>query len=199
MAEDSAAPEEGSDGATHRLGPVRQAGSGNEIVGSHDGSGLTIAVACGRFNDEITTRLLDGALSRLAECGVSEERRVVVWVPGSFELPLTAQALAASGRVDAVVCLGAVVRGETAHFDFVAGECAAGLQRVQLDTGIPCVFGVLTTETWEQALERSGGSVGNKGAESVETAIEMVHVLRRVLAVGEEAAGARAPALEAAG
>jgi 6,7-dimethyl-8-ribityllumazine synthase len=104
----------------------------------------------------------------------------VVWVPGSFELPLAAQAVAASGSFDAIVCLGAVIRGETPHFDFVAGECAAGLQRVMLEAKFPIAFGVLTTETLAQAMERSGGAVGNKGEEAVETVIEMVTVLRQL-------------------
>jgi 6,7-dimethyl-8-ribityllumazine synthase len=171
--------------ATHRLGALRdQASDSGALVGSHDGSGLRIAVACARFNDEITLRLLSGALRKLDECGVPPEGRLVTWVPGSFELPLVAAALAGPQDFDAVVCLGAVVRGETAHFDFVAGQCAAGLQRVQLDTRKPVVFGVLTTETFAQALDRSGGSYGNKGEESIETAIEMVNVLRELSALG---------------
>lgn len=174
--------------ASHRLGPKREASSRyREVGGSHDGSSLRVALVCARFNDEITLRLLDGALAQLDSCGVAPESRFVVWVPGSFELPLAAQALALSGTASAVVCLGAVVRGETAHFEFVAGECAAGLQRVQLDTGVPIVFGVLTTETWDQAMARSGGSFGNKGAESVLTAVEMVNVLE---AIGGAGAGA---------
>jgi 6,7-dimethyl-8-ribityllumazine synthase len=169
--------------ATHRLGPPRQAPEGeSELIGSQDGSGVRVAVACARFNEEITLRLLEGAVDQLDKCGVPADNRLVVWVPGSYELPLVAQALALERRVDAVVCLGAVVRGETAHFDFVAGECAAGLQRVQLDTGVPVIFGVLTTENWEQALDRSGGSYGNKGGESVTTAVEMVNLLRDIRA-----------------
>ncbi len=167
--------------ATHRLGSLHiEPGDATALAGSHDGSGMRVAIACARFNDDITLRLLDGALRKLSDCGVPEEDRFVVWVPGSFELPLVAQAMAERGDFDAVVCLGAVIRGETAHFDFVAGQCAAGLQRVQLDTGVPVVFGVLTTETSGQAVERSGGSYGNKGEESVETAIEMAHVLRAI-------------------
>jgi 6,7-dimethyl-8-ribityllumazine synthase len=167
--------------ARHRLGPVRGSlGDRAEIVGSHDGSAMRIGLACARFNDEITLRLLEGALVELDECGVATGNRTVVWVPGSFELPLAAQALAVRGDVHAVVCLGCVVRGETAHFDFVAGECASGLQQVQLATNVPIVFGVLTTETWDQALERSGGKLGNKGTESVQTAIEMVNLLTAI-------------------
>jgi 6,7-dimethyl-8-ribityllumazine synthase len=173
--------------ATHRLGSLRESSPDRaEIVGSHDGSKLRIGVVCARFNEEITLRLLDGAMAKLDECGVDPANRTIVWVPGSFEVPLAAQALAARGGVNAVVALGCVVRGETAHFDFVAGECARGLQDVQLNTYIPTVFGVLTTETWEQAIARSGGFVGNKGAEAVETAIEMVHVLGAVLSARDK-------------
>jgi 6,7-dimethyl-8-ribityllumazine synthase len=139
---------------------------------------------CSRFNDSVTLRLLAGALAKLDECGVSADNRLVVWVPGSFELPLAAQALAHSGGFDGVVCLGCVIRGETAHFDFVAGECAAGLQRVQLETNLPVALGVLTTENLEQALERSGGAVGNKGAEAGETVIEMSNVMKDVSVAG---------------
>jgi len=166
--------------ATHRLAALPAERGEGELFGSHDGRQLRIAVICGRFNAHVTSRLLEGALRKLDECGVTEENRVVVWVPGSFELPLAAQLVVKSGGFDAVVCLGAVIRGDTAHFEFVAGECAAGLQRVQLDTGLPVAFGVLTTENLFQAFERSGGSRGDKGAESVETAIEMVNVLRDV-------------------
>jgi 6,7-dimethyl-8-ribityllumazine synthase len=172
--------------ASHRLPKPAAAGSGDGLVGSHDGSILRIAVACARFNDEVTTRLLEGALRALDEHGVSQSNRLVTFVPGSFELPLAAQALAHSGGFDAVVCLGAVVRGETSHYDFVAGECASGLERVQLDANIPVVFGVLTTENLDQALERSGGSVGNKGEEAVTTAVEMANVLRAISVAGAE-------------
>jgi 6,7-dimethyl-8-ribityllumazine synthase len=166
--------------ATHRLGTLPVGRGDGELIGSHDGTALRVAVVCARFNAEVTSRLLDGALRKLDECGVTEANRMVVWVPGSFEMPLAAQAVAKSGSFDAVVCLGAVIRGDTAHFEFVAGECAGGLQQVQLETGLPVAFGVLTTENLFQALERSGGSCGNKGEETVETVIEMVNVLRQV-------------------
>jgi len=113
----------------------------------------------------------------------------VAWVPGAFELPLVAARLAASGEVDAVVCLGAVIRGATAHFDFVAGQCAAGVMRAQLDTGIPVIFGVLTTDTVDQALDRAGGKSGNKGFDSAAAAIEMADLLRQL---PKPAAGPRA-------
>lgn len=143
-----------------------------------DGAGLRVALACGRFNDVITERLLQGARRRLAEVGVSVDDIVEVWAPGAFELPLVAKALAESGRYHAVVTLGAVIRGGTPHFEYVAGECAAGVLRVGLDTGVPVVFGVLTVDTVEQAMERSVEGAGNKGAESAETAVEMATLLR---------------------
>jgi 6,7-dimethyl-8-ribityllumazine synthase len=151
---------------------------GRSLRGSHDGAGLRVGIACGLFNGGITQALLDGALDGLAECGVDRADVTVAWAPGAFELPLVAQRFAGSEEYDAVICLGAVVRGETGHYDFVAGECAAGIQRVQLDTGVPVVFGVLTTETFEQAFERSAPGDGNKGREAAHTAVEMVRLLR---------------------
>ena len=142
-----------------------------------DGRGLRIGICCGRFNRHITDRLLEGARRGLADHGVAEADTIVVWAPGAYELPLVAQHLVDGWGADAVVALGAVIRGETGHYDLVAGECAAGLQRVQLDTGRPVVFGVLTTENDEQALERSSDD-DNKGHEGVETAIEMVNLLK---------------------
>ena len=158
----------------------RDSGTGKAL----DGSGLKIGVACARWNGEVTDLLLEGALGRLAALGVEPADVRTMVVPGSFELPLAAQVLATTGGVDAVVCLGAVIRGETSHYDLVAGECAAGLQRVQLDTGVPVVFGVLTTENLEQALERSGGRHGHKGEEAAETAVEMARLLKSVRADG---------------
>jgi 6,7-dimethyl-8-ribityllumazine synthase len=144
------------------------------------GDGLRVAIACARFNDFITERLLSGARDSLRRHGVDETSITVAWAPGAFELPLVAQRLAQSGEHDAVVCLGAVIRGATGHYEQVAGQCAAGLQRVQLDTGIPVVFGVLTTETVEQAVERAGTKLGNKGAEAAVTAVEMADLLRQL-------------------
>ena len=149
----------------------------NSVEGDVDGTGVRVGLVCGRFNDHITSRLLEGAGNALAVHGVSEDDVTVVWVPGAFEAPMAARALAVNGHVDAVVCLGAVIRGETSHYDFVAGECARGIQVVQLSTGVPVVFGVLTTENLEQALARSSEE-DNKGEESVRTAIEMVRLLR---------------------
>jgi 6,7-dimethyl-8-ribityllumazine synthase len=145
-----------------------------------DGHGLRVAFACGRFNDVITDRLLAGAKAKLAELRVAEGHIAEVWAPGAFELPLVAKTLASSGKWDAVITLGAVIRGGTPHFEYVAGECAAGVLRVGLDTGIPVVFGVLTVDTVEQAMERSVDGPGNKGAESAETAVEMAQLLRSI-------------------
>jgi 6,7-dimethyl-8-ribityllumazine synthase len=146
-------------------------------------SGPRIGLACAEFNGGITYRLLSGALNALEESGCDLATTIVAWVPGAFELPVVAQELARSGAVDAVICLGAVIRGDTGHYEFVAGECASGLQRVQLDTGMPVVFGVLTTETIEQALVRSADDESNKGREAARTAIDTVGVLRSVSAV----------------
>ena len=144
------------------------------------GDGLRVAIVCGRFNDLITERLLAGARDGLLRHGVDEASITEVWVPGAFELPLAASRLASSGEYDAVICLGAVIRGATGHYEHVAGQCAAGIARVALDTGVPVVFGVLTTDTIEQALARAGGDRGNKGYEAAVTALEMVQVLRIV-------------------
>ena len=153
------------------------------IEGELDGTGLRIGIVCGRFNDFITERLLSGAERALRRHGVDPADVTVVWVPGAFEVPFAAQQLASSGRVDAVVTLGAVIRGATGHYDLVAGQCAAGVQRVSLDTGIPVVFGVLTTDTIEQTIERAGTKAGNKGEEAAATAIEMANLSR---ALGKE-------------
>lgn len=152
----------------------------NRYVGSLRGDGLRVAVACGRFNDLITERLLAGALDGLTRHGVDAASITEVWCPGAFELPLVAKRLAASGGFDAVITLGAVIRGATGHYEHVAGQCAAGIARASLETGVPIVFGVLTVETIEQAVERAGTKAGNKGYESAETAIEMADLLRQL-------------------
>lgn len=144
------------------------------------GEGLRVAIACARFNDLVTGRLLEGARQALTDHGVDPLSITEVWVPGAFELPLAAKRLAQSGEIDAVVCLGAVIRGDTSHYEFVAGGCAAGIQTAQLDTGVPMAFGVLTTDTDEQALDRAGGKEGNKGAEAAVTALEMADLLRKL-------------------
>ncbi|MGH8978256.1 MAG: 6,7-dimethyl-8-ribityllumazine synthase [Acidimicrobiia bacterium] len=137
---------------------------------------MRFAIAVARFNRDITDALLDGARRTLEKFGAAQVD--VVWVPGAFELPLVARRLARTGWADAVICIGAVVRGDTPHFDYVAGECAAGITRVSLDTGVPVIFGVLTVDTREQAIERIGGKEGHKGEEAAATAIEMVALLR---------------------
>ena len=144
------------------------------------GDGLRIAIAASRFNDFITERLLAGASDGLLRHGVDEGSITVAWAPGAFELPLVAQRLASSGEYDAVICIGAVIRGATGHYEHVAGQCAAGIERVQLDTGVPVIFGVLTCDTLEQAINRAGGKAGNKGFEAAVTAVEMVNLLRRL-------------------
>ena len=146
--------------------------------GGLDGSGLTLAIVVSRFNEFATAKLLAGAQEAAERYGVA--RLEVFWVPGSFEIPIVAKRLAESGRYHAVVCLGAVVRHETAHFEYVAGQAAEGIQRVALDTGVPCIFGVLTCDTEEQALERAGGEHGNKGFEAVETAVRVANLLREL-------------------
>jgi 6,7-dimethyl-8-ribityllumazine synthase len=145
--------------------------------GTMEARGRRFAMAVSRFNDLVTSRLLEGALLAFRQHGVAEDDLEVAWTPGAFELPLIAQRLATSRQFDAVLCLGAVIRGETAHFDYVAGECARGVQQVTLETGVPCIFGVLTTDTLEQALDRAGGKHGNKGWEAAIAAMEMAGLL----------------------
>lgn len=141
---------------------------------------LRFAIVVGRFNEFISSKLLGGALDAIKRHGGKEEEVTVAWVPGAFEIPLVAQKLAASGRYDAVICLGAVIRGSTPHFDYVAAEVAKGVAKVGLDTGKPVIFGVLTTDTIEQAIERAGTKAGNKGYEAAVTAIEMANLLRQM-------------------
>ncbi len=136
-----------------------------------------MAVVVSRFNETIGKRLLDGALDSLLRHGALDDNLSVTWVPGAYELPLAADRIASSGAVDAVVCLGAVIRGETAHFEYVAGGAAAGIAETSRRTGVPIAFGVLTTETTEQADNRAGGKMGNKGAEAAMAAIEMANLL----------------------
>lgn len=157
-----------------------RAAGGSAYEGRLRGEGLRVALACSRFNRLVTDRLLEGAYDGLVRHGVDAASIIVAWAPGAFELPLVARRLAASGEVDAVVCLGAVIRGATDHYEHVAGQCAAGLQRAQLDTGVPVLFGVLTTNTVEQAIERAGTKAGNKGFDSALAAIEMADLLRQL-------------------
>jgi 6,7-dimethyl-8-ribityllumazine synthase len=150
-----------------------------DLLGAGAG-GVRVGFACAEFNGGITDRMLVAALDELERVGGDPSSTVVAWAPGAFELPLVARGMAASERVDAVVALGAVIRGDTGHYDFVAGECASGLQRVQLEFGLPVVFGVLTTDTVEQALARSRPDGTNKGAEAIRTALETLAVLRAI-------------------
>lgn len=151
-----------------------------EIEGSHTGAGVRVCVVVARWNSFVTQKLLDGCLSALREVGVAEEDATIAWVPGAFETPTAARWAAASGRFDAVVCLGAVIRGDTAHFEYVAGGAAEGIARISLDTGVPVIFGVLTVDSVEQALDRAGGKEGHKGEEAARAAVEMAN-LRKLL------------------
>jgi len=146
--------------------------------GELDATGMRFAIVAARFNHDVTEPLCAGAEKTLRDHGAADVH--VAWVPGAFELPLVAKRFAQSGAVDAVVCIGAVIRGETPHFEYVAGECAAGVTRASLDTGVPIAFGVLTVEDREQANERIGGREGHKGEEAAATAIEMVSLLRNL-------------------
>jgi 6,7-dimethyl-8-ribityllumazine synthase len=141
---------------------------------------LRFAIVAARFNDMIVDSLIRGAVDTLVRHGASEKQIELVRVPGAFDLPLVVQRLAASKRCDAIIALGAVIRGATPHFDHVAGQCAAGLARASLETGVPVAFGVLTTDTIEQAIERAGTKAGNKGADAALCALELANLLRRL-------------------
>jgi len=151
-----------------------------EFRGETDGSGRRVAVVVARFNELVTRKLLAGALEGLRAHGVADEDTDVAWVPGAFELPVVAKRLAASGLYDAVICLGAVIRGETPHFDHVAGQAATGIREVSVASGLPVIFGVLTTETLEQAIARAGGDHGNKGWDAAAAALEMASLLEQL-------------------
>ena len=147
------------------------------VQGSRDGSRVRLAVVVARWNDHLTSRLLEGARRGYAHCGIPESQVAEVWVPGSFELPLVCRRLAASGSFDAVIALGVVVRGETTHYDLVSEAAAVGVREAAAATGIPVIFGVLTTDTIEQAVERAGTKAGNKGFEAAVAAIEMAELI----------------------
>ena len=147
------------------------------LEGHLQGTGRKIGITVSRFNSFISEKLLEGAIDTLVRSGVSASDIVVARVPGAFEIPLLAQKMAKSKKYDAVICLGAVIRGATPHFDYVAGEVAKGTAQVMLDSGIPVLFGVLTTETIEQAIERAGTKAGNKGADVAMAALEMINLL----------------------
>ena len=148
-----------------------------EVRGDFLARGRRLAIVVARFNELVTGKLLEGALECLRAHGVDEDDLLVAWVPGAFELPLVSRRLAASGGFDAVICLGAVVRGETPHFDHVAGQAALGIRTAAEDTGVPVIFGVLTTDTLEQAIDRAGGKHGNKGWDAAMAALETASVL----------------------
>lgn len=150
------------------------------LEGALDGAGLRVCVVVSRWNEFVTRRLLEGAEKVLRERGLADDAVTVAWVPGAFELPTAATWAASSGRFDAVICLGAVIRGETAHFEYVAGGAAEGIRQTAQSTGVPVIFGVLTVDTVEQALSRTGGKDGHKGEEAAQAAIEMAN-LRKLL------------------
>lgn len=158
----------------------RRMGAIRIVEGERRSDGLRIALVASRFNESIVERLVQGAVEALARQGADPAGLELIRVPGAFDLPPVVRRLADSGRYDAIVALGAVIRGETPHFDYVAGECAAGLARIASDTGIPVAFGVLTTDTVEQAVERSGGAHGNKGADAALAAIELASLMKKL-------------------
>jgi len=153
---------------------------GNVFEGKLDGKGLRVGIVVSRFNNLITERLLEGALDRLRRSNVADEAIDVCRVPGAFEVPKAAKAMAEAGRYDGIVALSAVIRGATPHFEYVASEVSKGLARVNLDAPVPVAFGVITADTIDQAIERAGSKAGNKGAQAAESLIEMVNVLRAI-------------------
>jgi 6,7-dimethyl-8-ribityllumazine synthase len=156
---------------------MTRAGSSSAIP-DLDGKGLRIAIIGARFNDHIVTNLRDGALRGLERLGVADSDIMESWVPGAFELPLAAKVLAETGKVDAIICLGTVIKGDTPHFEYVCGEAARGIQDAQLATGIPVMFGVLTVNTEQQAIDRSGPGIDNKGDEAAVGAVEMALLVK---------------------
>ncbi|WP_419883112.1 6,7-dimethyl-8-ribityllumazine synthase [Peribacillus sp. B-H-3] len=153
---------------------------GNIFEGNLVGSGLKVGIVVGRFNEFITGKLLGGALDGLKRHGLNEEDIDIAWVPGAFEIPMIAKKLVNTNRYDAVICLGTVIRGATSHYDYVCNEAAKGIASVSLETGVPVIFGVLTTENIEQAIERAGTKAGNKGYDSAVSAIEMANLQKMI-------------------
>ena len=151
-----------------------------ELQPEMDGKGLRVAVVVARFNEFVTRRLLEGAVETLGRHGVSDDDIVLSWVPGSFELPIVAKTLGQTGQYDAVICLGAVIRGETDHYNMVAGQAAAGISAVGRETGVPTIFGVLTTDNMEQAINRAGGKSGNLGSNAAAAAIETARLVQAI-------------------
>ncbi len=152
----------------------------NIIEGNITAEGLRFAIVASRFNEFITAKLLEGALDMLRRHGATEEAVDVAWVPGAFEIPLTAKKLAACGKYDAVICVGAVIRGATSHYDYVCNEVSKGVAQAGLSTGVPVIFAVVTTENIEQAVERAGTKAGNKGADGAMAAMEMANLLKKI-------------------
>jgi 6,7-dimethyl-8-ribityllumazine synthase len=152
----------------------------NIIEGKLLAEGFRFAIVNARFNEFITNKLLGGAVDALHRHGAADESITVAWVPGAFEIPLVAAKLARSGKYDAVICLGAVIRGSTPHFDYVCAEVTKGVAHVGMETGVPTIFGVLTTETIEQAIERAGTKAGNKGFDAAVSAIEMINLIKQI-------------------
>ena len=152
----------------------------NIIEGKITGRGLKFAIVVSRFNEFITSKLLGGALDMLRRHETNEDDIDVIWVPGAFEIPLLAKKLASSGKYDAVICLGAVIRGSTTHYDYVCNEVSKGIAAVGLSTGVPTIFGVVTTENIEQAIERAGTKAGNKGSDAAVSAMEMANLLKSI-------------------
>lgn len=158
----------------------------NHIEGNISAEGRSFGIVASRFNDFIVKALLDGALGAIRRHGGDAGAVDVAWVPGSYEIPVVAREMALSGRYDAIICLGAVIRGATAHFDYVAGGAASGISSVALETGVPVIFGVITTETIEQGIERAGTKMGNKGFEAAVSAIEMADLMPQIRARSPE-------------
>lgn len=152
----------------------------NEIVGNFIKCEGRYAIVAGRFNHFITDKLIEGALDAFSRHGIRDSDVDLVWVPGAFEMPFAVGKLIRTGKYESVITLGAVIRGATPHFDYVAGECASGIARLNVESDIPIVFGVLTTDTIEQAIERAGSKAGNKGADAAMTALEMVSLARQI-------------------
>ncbi|MCB9932426.1 MAG: 6,7-dimethyl-8-ribityllumazine synthase [Planctomycetes bacterium] len=160
--------------------PDKTAGSHRTLEGSLLAGSARFAIVAARFNDFLVKHLVDGAIDAIRRHGGDIGKVTLAWVPGAFEIPLAAKKLAESGKYDAVICLGAVIRGSTPHFEYVAGEAAKGIGQVGLSTGVPCIFGVITTENLEQAIERCGSKMGNKGFEAAVTAIELVNLHKQL-------------------
>ena len=152
----------------------------HEIVGEMNGQGLRVAVVVARFNEFVTRQMLNGAVETLVRFGVRDDDIGVAWVPGSFELPVVAKTLAQTGRYDSVICLGAVIRGETDHYEMVAGQSSSGIASVGLETGVPTIFGVLTADNMDQAINRAGGKSGNIGSNAAVAAVETSRLIQAI-------------------